>query len=68
MTREKTYFSDQQTAWRFAKMIAGVSHYIVSDYGRDDGRIKEPYFVETMHDHWMSKDQLRKIAGKVVNV
>lgn len=55
---ERTYFSSEAHAWSFAKMISKLNHHVVSDYGRDDNRNNEPYFVETLNDPFSTKEEL----------
>ena len=58
----RTYFSDEHTAWEFAKAMAKLPHYIVSDYGVEPDRAEEPFFIETMNDPFGTKDSLMKAA------
>jgi len=60
---ERTYFSTEDHAWRFAQSISPLKHYIVSDYGRDDANIDEPYWVETVNDPFRTKDELMRLKG-----
>jgi hypothetical protein len=39
-------------------MISKLNHHVVSDYGRDDNRDNEPYFVETLNDPFSTKEEL----------
>ena len=59
---ERTYFDNEHTAWAFAQSIAKLNHWIVSDYGYEDGK-DEPYFIETMNDPFSTKNELLKRAG-----
>lgn len=61
---DRTYFSNEQTAWSFAKAVAQLPHYIVSDYGYEAGKA-EPFFIETMNDPFSTKDALLKRAGLI---
>lgn len=59
---DRTYFSDENTAWAFAQQIVKLNHWIVSDYGYEADKA-EPYYIETMNDPFSTKDQLLKRAG-----
>ena len=59
---ERTYFSDQQTAWAFAERIATLEHHIVSNFGYEADN-DEPYYVETMNDPFSTKSELLRKAG-----
>jgi hypothetical protein len=56
--KERTYFTSQAHAWAFAQEIAKLSHHVVSDYGRDNSRDSEPYFVETLNDPFETREEL----------
>lgn len=60
---ERTYFKEQQVAYRFAESINKLHYHIVSDYGFDAEHKDEPYFVETMNDPFSTRDALLKRAG-----
>lgn len=60
---ERTYFSNQQVAYRFAESINKLQHHIVSNYGVDNEHKDEPFFVETMNDPFATKDELLKRAA-----
>lgn len=61
----KTYFSTQDHAWRFAQSISNLKHTIVSDYGVDQSKDSEPYWVETINDPFRTKDELLKMQGLI---
>ena len=56
---ERTHFTNQAEAWRFAKLISNLKHHIVSDYGTDD----DGFYVETKNDPFRTKDELLKLAS-----
>lgn len=61
--KSRTYFSSEAVAWQFAEAVAKLPHYVVSDYGVDASNEAEPYWIETLHDPFGTKDSLMKAAG-----
>lgn len=60
---ERTYFKTTKQAQGFAEMISKLNHHIVTDYGYDESKGDEPYFIETANDPFSTKDELLKRAG-----
>lgn len=59
----RTYFASESQAWAFVKAMAGLTHWVVSDYGVDASNEAEPYWVETYNDPFATKNELMRAAG-----
>lgn len=58
--KERTNFTNEAEAYRFAALIGRLSHHVVVDYGRaDDGQ----YYVDTANDPFSTKDEIMRKMG-----